>query len=206
MAMDPDQWEEQDDIYENGDTFGVDIGRREGLPVPGEVPVPANRAVLQTNQTANNLKPPRLPLPHRYMTIRWPPLNGNRGPGKKDQLALFRKITVGLVLLCMLLLGVLVGLSIVYYPLAGIHLKMTKEMQMLQEENQKLQKGNDNSWCKTIYRISSTGDSGFLSAKNLYVLNYEILEEHISNSSFFLFYTSMNNGSCQPNYKWHCTC
>lgn len=82
MAMDADQWEEPDDTYENGD-IDIDIRRRDGLPAPGGVP--ANMGPQQSIQTQNSATSPRLPVHDRYMTIRWPPLNTNRGSGKSQQ-------------------------------------------------------------------------------------------------------------------------
>ncbi|KAM4569033.1 uncharacterized protein V3H82_013046 [Fundulus diaphanus] len=206
MAMDPDQWEEQDDTYE--DLPGLDVnGRREVVPVPGGAPVAANPAGPQLSQTRNSQEPPRLPTTDRYMTIRWPPANGNRGLDKSKQLGLFRKIMVGLVLLCLLLLGILVGLSIAYDVLAGMHLTTTEQTRKLQEKNYELQKENEmNKGCRTKYHISSTGNLDGLSTKELYVLNHDVLQEFVSNSSFFLHYTSRSNASCYDEYSWNCTC
>lgn len=84
MAMDPDQWGDQDDTYENGDTLGFEIGRRVALPVPGGTPKSADGATLQTSQIQNSPQPPT-PLPNRYKTLRRPLSNGNREPERKDQ-------------------------------------------------------------------------------------------------------------------------
>lgn len=86
MAMDPDQWEDQDDTYENGDNLGIDKIRREVLPVPGGATQLTHRTSWQTNDTLNRPQINNLPLPSRYMTIRWPPPKGNIGSAKTEQL------------------------------------------------------------------------------------------------------------------------
>ncbi|PWA33628.1 hypothetical protein CCH79_00007474 [Gambusia affinis] len=89
MAMDPDQWEDQDDTYENGDNLGIDKIRREVLPVPGGATQLTHRTSWQTNDTLNRPQINKLPLPSRYMTIRWPPPKGNIGSAKTEQLGVF---------------------------------------------------------------------------------------------------------------------
>lgn len=61
MEMDTDQWEcNNDDVYENCDTLGIVMGERGGQ-----------------NKDSTNRNPNS--LPKRYITIRRPALNQNKG-------------------------------------------------------------------------------------------------------------------------------
>ncbi|XP_008430381.2 uncharacterized protein LOC103478367 [Poecilia reticulata] len=190
MAMDPDQWEDQDDTYENGDTLGIDVGRREVVSVPRGATQPANRASQQSNGTPNCPPINSLPLPSRYMTLRWPLPNGSIGSPKTEQLVFFQRTTLGLALLCLLLVAVVLSLSVVYW--SG-----TKE---LIQENQKLLEGIGQS-CGARYYVSKTENQAF--PPELFVMNCDIFKEHMSQESFVLSYTDLKNNSCK---NWNCKC
>ncbi|XP_038131718.1 uncharacterized protein LOC119777045 [Cyprinodon tularosa] len=201
MAMDADQWEEPDDTYENGD-IDIDIRRRDGLPAPGGVP--ANMGPQQSIQTQNSATSPRLPVHDRYMTIRWPPLNANRGSGKSQQPELLQKIVLGLILVCLLLLMLLIILAIFYGILGEKNSKVTEKSDRLEDKIKKLQEEMEKRKVfKTIYSISSSTETDWESATVLYVLNHYVLENHMNKNSFTLHYSNLYNESC---YTWNCTC
>ncbi|XP_007573277.2 uncharacterized protein LOC103152388 [Poecilia formosa] len=193
MAMDPDQWEDQDDTYENGDTLGIDVGRREVVPVPRGATHPASRASQQSNDTSNRPQINSLPLPRRYMTLRWPLPNGNTASPKTEQLVFFQRTTLGLALLCLLLVAVVLALSVVYNILAGLRIKPIQENQKLFEEI--------GSWCTVKYYVSNTENQ--TSRSELYVMNCGIFKKHMTEKSFVLSYTDLENNTCK---NWNCDC
>ncbi|XP_043973889.1 uncharacterized protein LOC122831624 [Gambusia affinis] len=186
MAMDPDQWEDQDDTYENGDNLGIDKIRREVLPVPGGATQLTHRTSWQTNDTLNRPQINNLPLPSRYMTIRWPPPKGNIGSAKTEQLVSFQRAIVGLVLLCLLLLAVVLSLSIACDILAVRH-----------NQTQTVQIGGIGLQCGPKYYISDTENQ--TSKTELFVLNCEKFKEYLNRNSFVL---QLQSNSC----TWQCEC
>ncbi|XP_027867958.1 uncharacterized protein LOC114141562 [Xiphophorus couchianus] len=188
MAMDSDPWEDQDDTYENGDTLDIGIRQREVVPVPGGATQLTNRASRQTNDTPNRPQINSLPLPSRYMTLRWPPPNGNIASAKTEQLAFLQRTMVGLVLLCLLLLVVVLGLSFACDILARLH-KWSLEKQL----------EGIGLGCGPRYYISNAENQ--TSDSELHVLNCEMLKKFMSQESFVLH---LQNGSC--NNSWKCEC
>lgn len=86
MAMDAEQWMEQDDIYENGDTIGgnEDSGGRDPGPFSrGKVgkDSAANNRILPNPGHPGPALPAFKPLSDRYQTIRW---HTNRAQGQKQ--------------------------------------------------------------------------------------------------------------------------
>lgn len=93
MTMDADKWSEHDDTYENGDTLDLDLrgnkdssGLESGPDSIGQKKeelklrkVVTNR-LPQNNQNPTTAQPP-ISLPERYITIRRPSINANRGQG-----------------------------------------------------------------------------------------------------------------------------
>lgn len=97
MTMDADQWSEDDNTYEVADTLGIDYsatrGSREQQPSPvfrgKNIEALKNQrvAINETlpnigNQSAATNRPPSL----RYMTIRWPGFNANKGKKQPPEL------------------------------------------------------------------------------------------------------------------------
>ncbi|XP_047454005.1 uncharacterized protein LOC125015944 [Mugil cephalus] len=193
MAMDAEQWSDHEDIYENGDTSEPNPASRGDRK---ETAV-ANRPLQNTNNSPATQ--PALPLPDRYQTIRRPQQSGNRTK-QLSQLALLRVTTLCLLVLCLLLIGSLIALSFVYNHLAEAHLEETMKTDQLREENNNLnqQIGNIRNLSQT-YFISSTQRPECLTVQNLYILNYEVLEEQLRRNSFYLFSQTVTTRG------WNCT-
>lgn len=94
MTMDADQWVEQDDIYENGDTLDLSTRGSRGQE-PGPVFRGKKKEELRNERAATNTAPQnnayQTAAPAsvhtstlRYMTIRRPPLNAKGGQGNKQ--------------------------------------------------------------------------------------------------------------------------
>ncbi|XP_037836067.1 uncharacterized protein LOC119617767 [Kryptolebias marmoratus] len=193
MTMDADQWADNgDDTYENGDTLGIEIGqRRDPITQGGQ---------SQTPQIRN-----AQPLPKRYVTIRRPATSINTGARNKPQLAFFRFSTVCLVVLCVVLIGLLVALGFAYDRLAVLHGDGHKRIDELIKENNRLKETMQNL-TGSIYHVSSTKYPDCLHGNDLFVVNHEVLQEHMEMNSFFLSHSSGNDGSCSNKYSWNCTC
>lgn len=97
MTMDADQWSEDDNTYEVADTLGIDYNAtrdsREQQPSPvfngkSREEMKNQRAATNAtlpnigNQSAATNRPPSL----RYMTIRWPAFNFNKGKKQPPEL------------------------------------------------------------------------------------------------------------------------
>ncbi|XP_028280443.1 uncharacterized protein LOC114448028 isoform X2 [Parambassis ranga] len=202
MTMDGEQWPEQDDIYENGDTIGrnEDSGGRDPVP-SSRGKVGKDRAALDTGHPGPAL-PSFHPPSDRYQTIRW---HTNRAQGQRrpSHLALFKHTTLGLVVLCILLIASVIGLSFAYYRLTGMDAKidnLATEINILKKEL-----GWFKYVSKSIYHISSTEPSDCNNeCFDLFVLNYEDLEK-MNGTTFYLYSPGMNGGGCDMAFSWNCT-
>lgn len=93
MTIDADKWSEHDDTYENGDTLSLDLrgnkdssGFESGPDSRGQKKDGLKKEIVLTNRPPqNNQKPttaqPPISLPERYITIRRPSTDANRGQG-----------------------------------------------------------------------------------------------------------------------------
>ncbi|XP_040900379.1 uncharacterized protein LOC121185920 isoform X2 [Toxotes jaculatrix] len=214
MTMDADQWSAQDDTYENGDTLGLDSretrghesgpdsrGQRKEELEKGKV---AKKRPQQQTQNPNTAKPPARHLPERYITMRCPPLKANRRP--LPQLVFFKVISACLVVLCILLLGALFGLSIYYDRLSGTQRNKTEQVLQLLEENRHLKEKIDilKYLSIPIYHVSRTKDPNCSSGNDLYILNYQVLEQ-VKGNWFHLGNKLLANGTCTTPFSWNCT-
>lgn len=88
MTMDADLWSEDDNTYEVTDTLGIDYNAtrdsREQQPNPVFNGKNREATTLPNigNQSAATNRPPSL----RYMTIRWPGFNSNKGKKQPPEL------------------------------------------------------------------------------------------------------------------------
>ncbi|KAK5862601.1 hypothetical protein PBY51_017978 [Eleginops maclovinus] len=136
MTMDADEWSELD-VYENGGTPDVGFNGTEDSSKHQSGPdskgqkreeLKKEKAVIdkpRQNNKNTTTAPPSIPLTDRYITIRWPPTKAKR----RLQVfkSAFSKITtVGLFLLCILLLGGLLFMICKNYAIL-LELKMQQE-------------------------------------------------------------------------------
>ncbi|XP_051262262.1 uncharacterized protein LOC127366891 [Dicentrarchus labrax] len=224
MIMDADKWSELDDIYENGDTPGLDLRRQNGSGGLESGPdsrehkkeelrseksgKSAARRALQNTPYPNTAQSRIHPLPERYMTIRRLPVKANRGPGSKQppRLVFFRYATVCLVLLCILLIGGLLGLSFYYDRLSETHKSITKKVESLQEENKNLAAKNDRliQILGYIYQVSTTEDYDCSTESDVIIVNDEALKQ-MEGNSFHLGRRNLTDDGCNMISSWNCT-
>ncbi|XP_044063773.1 uncharacterized protein LOC122881535 isoform X2 [Siniperca chuatsi] len=215
MTMEADKSSEHDDTYENGDTLVFDLKGKEDSIVHESGPnsrrqkkgelkneeVATTRS-LQNTPNPNTKRPPIRPLPDRYITMRCPPANANSGRGMKQplQLVFFRCTTVCLVLLCILLLGGLLGLIFYNGTLSETHKTMIRNV------DKQLQKINNlRNLSRSMYHISNKEDYDCLTGQDLFILNHEVLEWQMKGKSFHLGRKSSENGKCRVPFSWKCT-
>ncbi|XP_041799287.1 uncharacterized protein LOC121611005 [Chelmon rostratus] len=209
MTMDADQWMEHDDTYENGDTLDPDI-RQKREQKKDEF----HKGKVATGRTLPNI--PNLntaqchihPLPNRYATIRRPPKNANRGQGVKQppHLDCFRYTTACLGLVCILLLGVLLGLSFYYERLSLFSKRLTEEVGELQVQNSHLEDEIRilKNISRSVYQVSSYGYNDCSTGLNLFVLNYEVLEKQME-GNFYLSRRNLTTDNCSLQSFCNCT-
>ncbi|XP_039475493.1 uncharacterized protein LOC116322589 [Oreochromis aureus] len=217
MTMDADQWSEEDNTYEAADTLGIDYSAtrssREQQPSP--VFRGRNREELKNQRAATNATLPNIgnqsaatnrPPPLRYMTIRWPGFNANKGKNQPPEFVFFRNATVCLAVLCILLIIVLICVSIACATLAGNQMKLTEESNNLREENNILTNQLDNLRNVSIaaYHVSSDAYPACLAGKTFFVLNYEVLDDIMTECYFYLHKVSMDDGGCNSTFSWRC--
>ncbi|XP_018540741.1 uncharacterized protein LOC108888961 [Lates calcarifer] len=221
MAMDADKLSENDDTYENGDTLGFNLRQkgdsREQEPGPDstgqkkEEPEKEKVGTLRPQpniQNLNTARPPMRPQPDRYITLRRLPVNTNRKQEMimASKIALLRYVSVCLGVLCILLSGGLIGLGIYYYRLSESNLYGAERIQQLLDEIKALNVKIDimKTLSKSIYHISSNEEPACSAGKDLFILNYDALEE-FNRSSFHLVNKVLNDGDWSIQFSWKCT-
>ncbi|XP_042346551.1 uncharacterized protein LOC121946160 [Plectropomus leopardus] len=198
MTMDADTWSDPADMYENNYTPDCDLKGKEGSwgCKSGPDSREQKKEEMKKEKAATNTHSPTtahppIPLCDRYITIKHPPANAKQRK-RISTLDVLRLTTLGLVLLCILLLGGLLILSFNYVRLCEEQIELAKS---LTEEKQKLKDkiGNLRNHTRTVYCVSSIQDFD-CSGSDLLILNPD---EHFHNLGIKVFL----NGTCNISFS-----